>query len=131
MAILLELSSEGKYLKYILNYYKFNYNRSNVLDHKTYHRYTVRAKRGTIQSSRDAHQGSHKPKSAGASLRRYNEAALEQVCITVLSIKYHYDYRKLMIYCCHGNLILIKPQLYLLGHLNITNMPLQLAETHL
>lgn len=52
---------------------------STVLDHKTFHRYTVRAKRGTIQSSRDSHQGSHKPKSAGASLRRYNETALEQV----------------------------------------------------
>ena len=59
-------------------------NSSVVLDHKTFHRYTVRAKRGTIQSSRDSHHGSHKPRSAGASLRRYNEAALEQVCINIL-----------------------------------------------
>eukprot|EP00731_Ephydatia_muelleri_P028556 Em0020g200a len=47
-----------------------------VLVHKTFHRYTVRAKRGTVQSVRD-NQGGH-CKSAGASLRRYNEAALEQ-----------------------------------------------------
>lgn len=45
--------------------------------HKTFHRYVVRAKRGTVQSVRD-NQGSA-PKSAGASLRRYNEAALAQV----------------------------------------------------
>lgn len=51
---------------------------STVLTHKTFHRYTVRAKRGTIQSSRDTNHGGHKPKSAGASLRRYNETALEQ-----------------------------------------------------
>ncbi|NWS17369.1 ANKZ1 protein, partial [Pachyramphus minor] len=40
----------------------------------TFHRYTVRARRGTAQGLRDA-QGSA-PRSAGASLRRYNEAAL-------------------------------------------------------
>ncbi|XP_053149135.1 ankyrin repeat and zinc finger domain-containing protein 1 isoform X2 [Hemicordylus capensis] len=47
---------------------------NDVLEHKTFHRYTVRARRGTAQGIRDA-QGSM-PKSAGASLRRYNEAAL-------------------------------------------------------
>ncbi|XP_060629064.2 tRNA endonuclease ANKZF1 isoform X1 [Anolis sagrei] len=47
---------------------------NEVLEHKTFHRYTVRARRGTAQGVRDA-QGSM-PKSAGASLRRYNEAAL-------------------------------------------------------
>ncbi|KFW80141.1 Ankyrin repeat and zinc finger domain-containing protein 1, partial [Manacus vitellinus] len=45
-----------------------------VQEHKTFHRYTVRARRGTAQGLRDA-QGSA-PRSAGASLRRYNEAAL-------------------------------------------------------
>ena len=45
--------------------------------HKTFHRYVVRAKRGTVQSVRD-NQGAA-PKSGGASLRRYNEAALAQV----------------------------------------------------
>lgn len=47
-----------------------------VLQHKTFHRYTVRAKRGTAQGLRDAKDRSHTPKSAGAALRRYNEAAL-------------------------------------------------------
>ncbi|XP_016315712.1 ankyrin repeat and zinc finger domain-containing protein 1-like isoform X2 [Sinocyclocheilus anshuiensis] len=47
-----------------------------ILQHKTFHRYTVRAKRGTAQGLRDAQNHSHRPKSAGAALRRYNEAAL-------------------------------------------------------
>uniref|UniRef100_H3C4I3 Ankyrin repeat and zinc finger peptidyl tRNA hydrolase 1 n=1 Tax=Tetraodon nigroviridis TaxID=99883 RepID=H3C4I3_TETNG len=48
----------------------------DVLQHKTFHRYTVRAKRGTAQGLRDSQNRSHAPKSAGAALRRYNEAAL-------------------------------------------------------
>ena len=51
--------------------------RAQVVAHKTFHRYVVRAKRGTAQSTRDG-QG-NAPKSGGASLRRYNEAALTQV----------------------------------------------------
>ncbi|XP_061226229.1 tRNA endonuclease ANKZF1 isoform X3 [Neopsephotus bourkii] len=47
-----------------------------VQEHKTFHRYTVRARRGTAQSLRDAHTPGSAPRSAGASLRRYNEAAL-------------------------------------------------------
>uniref|UniRef100_A0A146VC37 Ankyrin repeat and zinc finger domain containing 1, putative n=1 Tax=Fundulus heteroclitus TaxID=8078 RepID=A0A146VC37_FUNHE len=47
-----------------------------VLHHKTFHRYTVRAKRGSSQGLRDAQNRGHMAKSAGASLRRYNEAAL-------------------------------------------------------
>ncbi|XP_078034517.1 tRNA endonuclease ANKZF1 [Augochlora pura] len=43
--------------------------------HKTIHSYTVRSKQGFAQSSRTT--ASH-PKSAGANLRRYNEAALLQ-----------------------------------------------------
>ncbi|NXS63260.1 ANKZ1 protein, partial [Brachypteracias leptosomus] len=42
----------------------------------TFHRYTVRARRGTAQSLRDAQSPGSAPRSAGASLRRYNEAAL-------------------------------------------------------
>ncbi|XP_023578765.1 ankyrin repeat and zinc finger domain-containing protein 1 isoform X2 [Octodon degus] len=45
-----------------------------VVTHKTFHRYTVRAKRGTAQGLRDA-QG-RPSRSAGANLRRYNEATL-------------------------------------------------------
>ncbi|NXI71450.1 ANKZ1 protein, partial [Anseranas semipalmata] len=47
-----------------------------VQEHKTFHRYTVRARRGTAQSLRDAQTPGSAPRSAGASLRRYNEAAL-------------------------------------------------------
>ncbi|XP_027797871.2 tRNA endonuclease ANKZF1 isoform X2 [Marmota flaviventris] len=45
-----------------------------VVIHKTFHRYTVRAKRGTAQGLRDAQGGP--TRSAGANLRRYNEATL-------------------------------------------------------
>ncbi|CAL1537452.1 unnamed protein product [Lymnaea stagnalis] len=54
-----------------------------VVEHKTFHRYTVRAKRGTAQSSKDSQGGA--PKSAGATLRRYNEAALTQEVQDLLS----------------------------------------------
>lgn len=50
--------------------------RKEVLHHKTFHRYTVRAKRGTAQGLKDSQNRSHAPKSAGAALRRHNEAAL-------------------------------------------------------
>lgn len=53
--------------------------RKEVLQHKTFHRYTVRAKRGIAQGLRDSQNRSHAPKSAGAALRRYNEAALVKV----------------------------------------------------
>jgi hypothetical protein len=52
-----------------------------VLMHKTFHCYTVRACQGGTQSSRDGRSGGSHPRSAGASLRRYNEAALIQVLI--------------------------------------------------
>ncbi|KAJ8867608.1 hypothetical protein PR048_031410 [Dryococelus australis] len=51
---------------------------SLVLTHKTFHSYTVRASQGGSQSSRDARSRGTHPKSAGASLRRYNEMALAQ-----------------------------------------------------
>lgn len=44
--------------------------------HKTFHCYTVRAKQGGGQSAADNKSSHHK--SAGASLRRYNEASLSQ-----------------------------------------------------
>ncbi|CAL8267757.1 unnamed protein product [Lota lota] len=52
------------------------YRGKEVVQHKTFHRYTVRAKRGTAQGLRDAQSRGNAPKSAGAALRRYNEAAL-------------------------------------------------------
>ncbi|KAK9465473.1 hypothetical protein V1512DRAFT_265988 [Lipomyces arxii] len=47
-----------------------------LLRHKTFHRYTTRRKQGGSQSASDNAHG--KASSAGASLRRYNEAALEK-----------------------------------------------------
>nr|XP_023023926.1 ankyrin repeat and zinc finger domain-containing protein 1-like [Leptinotarsa decemlineata] len=46
--------------------------------HKTFHCYTVRAGQGGSQSARDGKSGGAQPKSAGASLRRYNEQSLVQ-----------------------------------------------------
>lgn len=51
---------------------------STVVEHKTFHRYTVRAKRGMAQGVRDSQNHRHAPRSAGATLRRYNEAALKK-----------------------------------------------------
>ncbi|XP_051174741.1 ankyrin repeat and zinc finger domain-containing protein 1-like [Leptopilina boulardi] len=45
--------------------------------HKTFHSYVVRARQGTSQNNRDGRLFGH-TKSAGASLRRYNEAAFIQ-----------------------------------------------------
>lgn len=49
---------------------------NNILSHKTYHRYVVRANAGGRQSSKDSTRRA--PKSGGASLRRYNEMALKK-----------------------------------------------------
>lgn len=48
---------------------------AKVLAHKTFHRYTTRRKQGGAQSASDAAKGA--AHSAGSSLRRYNEIALE------------------------------------------------------
>ena len=46
-----------------------------VIAHKTFHRYTTRRKQGGAQSANDSAKGA--AHSAGASIRRYNEMALE------------------------------------------------------
>ncbi|KOH00903.1 Vms1p [Saccharomyces eubayanus] len=46
----------------------------NLLEHKTFHRYTTRRKQGGSQSAMDNAKG--KANSAGSALRRYNETAL-------------------------------------------------------
>ena len=58
--------------------------------HKTFHSYTVRSKQGNIQSIRDNKSGHHH-KSAGASLRRYNEQSLAQVKIIFKLNKIFFD----------------------------------------
>ncbi|CAI7676086.1 unnamed protein product [Penicillium discolor] len=56
---------------------------ARVIAHKTFHRYTTRRKQGGSQSASDASRGA--AHSAGSSLRRYNEAALEKDIRDVLS----------------------------------------------
>ncbi|OJD14416.1 hypothetical protein AJ78_05241 [Emergomyces pasteurianus Ep9510] len=56
---------------------------ARVLAHKTFHRYTTRRKQGGSQSAADAaHGAAH---SAGASIRRHNEAALQTEIRQLLS----------------------------------------------
>ncbi|VEU22088.1 DEKNAAC103053 [Brettanomyces naardenensis] len=55
----------------------------NFVAHKTYHRYTTRRKQGGSQSASDNARG--KANSAGSSLRRYNEQALQKDVEELLS----------------------------------------------
>lgn len=55
-----------------------------AIAHKTFHSYTVRAKQGGSQSTQDRSKGGCK--SAGASLRRYNEAS--QLKVQYLKLNY-------------------------------------------
>ena len=63
-----------------------------VIAHKTFHRYTTRRKQGGGQSANDSAKGA--AHSAGSSLRRYNEVALEQEIRSLLS-----EWRKLIDAC--------------------------------
>ncbi|XP_035725892.1 ankyrin repeat and zinc finger domain-containing protein 1-like isoform X2 [Vespa mandarinia] len=54
--------------------------------HKTFHSYTVRAKQGTAQTSRDSRTLGNHTKSAGSSLRRYNEVSLIQHVQEILEL---------------------------------------------
>ena len=63
-----------------------------VIAHKTFHRYTTRRKQGGGQSANDAAKGA--AHSAGSSLRRYNEVALEQEIRSLLS-----EWKKLIDEC--------------------------------
>ena len=59
------------------------FNNGVLIDSKTFYRYTTRAGQGGSQSSADSGGGSN-AKSAGATLRRYNELALHQEIQTLL-----------------------------------------------
>lgn len=54
-----------------------------VIAHRTFHRYTTRRKQGGSQSANDSAKGA--AHSAGAGIRRYNEAALEAEVRALLS----------------------------------------------
>lgn len=52
--------------------------------HKTLHSYVTRRGQGQAQASRDQHGNA--PRSAGASLRRYNHAQFLEVCLVIIFI---------------------------------------------
>lgn len=54
----------------------FNAKEAIIIAHKTFHRYTTRRKQGGAQSANDSAKGG--ANSAGAGIRRYNEAALNE-----------------------------------------------------
>ena len=69
--------------------------------HKTFHRYVVRAKQGGRQSTRDA--GGSAPQSAGATLRRYNEAMLaKDIAELLASWHVHLAAAELILYHAPG-----------------------------
>jgi hypothetical protein len=79
--ILLLLFSKGiifghRFVRYINRHFVF-FPRDQVVVHKTFHRYVVRAKRGTVQSQHDS--SGKFAKSAGACIRRGQEAAFKDV----------------------------------------------------
>ncbi len=61
------------------------FDKNQAILHKTFHCYTVRAKQGGSQGSADNKSGSSHPKSAGASLRRYNEAKYQEYVQDILT----------------------------------------------
>ena len=72
------------------------------VEHKSFHRYVVRAKSGGKQSSKDA-TGKY-ARSAGSRLRRYNEAALQQDILNQLQIwKEELDACNLIFLACPGS----------------------------
>ncbi|KAF7987364.1 hypothetical protein HCN44_003126 [Aphidius gifuensis] len=74
----------------------------NVIVHKTFHTYTVRAKQGSSQSQRD-NRGAGYAKSAGASLRRYNEIQLIQHVQDIIELwTQHIESSSLILYRAVG-----------------------------
>ncbi|TVY71349.1 VMS1-like protein, partial [Lachnellula suecica] len=75
---------------------------ATVLAHKTFHRYTTRRKQGGAQSANDAAKGA--AHSAGSSLRRYNEQALnDEVRLLLQDWKGMIDTSELLFIRATGN----------------------------
>ncbi|KAK2738582.1 hypothetical protein FQN55_000459 [Onygenales sp. PD_40] len=75
---------------------------ARVVAHKTFHRYTTRRKQGGAQSASDAAGGA--AHSAGATIRRHNEAALENEIRQLLdSWKEMIDQAQLLFVRANGN----------------------------
>ena len=76
---------------------------ARVIAHKTFHRYTTRRKQGGSQASNDSAKGA--AHSAGASIRRHNEMALESEIRALLrEWKYFVDQSQLIFVRATGNL---------------------------
>ena len=54
------------------------FERDKIIQHKTFHKYVIRAKQGSAQTAHDQKTGG-KARSAGANLRRQNMLHLKQV----------------------------------------------------
>jgi len=69
------------------------FEKGEVIMHKTFARYVVRQKQGKRQSTMDAQSGFNH-RSAGASLRRYNEQRLKEEIRKLISETWRYELRK-------------------------------------
>ncbi|EGC34854.1 hypothetical protein DICPUDRAFT_79406 [Dictyostelium purpureum] len=91
------------------------YSAGKCIDHKTFHRYTMRKKQGGAQSTKDNQSGNKK--SAGAGMRRYNEKRLkEEVFELMESWKQHFkECSHIFVFAPKGNTrdILFPPQSFL------------------
>ncbi|KAK4874736.1 hypothetical protein RN001_014096 [Aquatica leii] len=77
---------------------------STIILHKTFHAYVIRSGQGSSQRSMDNRSGSFQAKSAGASLRRYNELALTQhIHDIVRAWKKEIDNSSLIVYRAAGS----------------------------
>ena len=70
--------------KIVKNHQRQEERQVDVVASKTFHRYTTRRKQGGAQSANDAAKGN--AHSAGSSLRRYNEAALQKEVRELLAL---------------------------------------------
>jgi len=77
------------------------FEKGEVIAHKTFARYVVRQKQGKRQSTMDSQSGFNH-RSAGASLRRYNEKRLKEEIRKLISETWHYELRKCDIIFLHA-----------------------------
>jgi hypothetical protein len=83
------------------------FEREKIIQHKTFHKYIIRAKQGSAQTAHDQKTGG-KAKSAGANLRRQNMLHLKQVNkIQIDEFKFYTisENRKFKNFLLHGKMI--------------------------
>jgi hypothetical protein len=82
------------------------FEREKIIQHKTFHKYIIRAKQGSAQTAHDQKTGG-KAKSAGANLRRQNMLHLKQVNkirIEEINILIIFENRKFKNFFKHGKM---------------------------